>query len=179
MTVFEKMSKRRILCLLLAIGAFFSPVWGQDFVSKFMEQFPDAEDIQCQTISPKMMERLVDVQAGQDEEDMNSEVTGYLLSKLKSARIITATQHCEELFREAGQLMEKNKNRFISLGNDNDATKEEWNSHIYVRRHDDVIRELVMLDLAPEGGTFTIVDFTGEMDDRFIELLSSGKFKDN
>ena len=44
--------------------------------------------------------------------DRDEEVPGYLLSKLKSARIITATKQSEKFFRKAEHLIEKNKNRF-------------------------------------------------------------------
>ena len=163
----------RALCLLV-ITSLFLPMKGQDFVSKFMDQCSDKDSIQCQTISPKMMEKLVEVQLQQKEEN-NDEVSGYLLSKLKSARIITANKHCEKLFHKASQLIEKNKNRFVPLGNDSTDKKNQ----IFIRKHDDIIRELVMLSLASENHIFTIINFTGEMDDEFIESLSSGKLKEN
>ena len=92
-------------------------VWGQDFASKFMEQCAKEDgDIQCQTVSPIMMEKLMDTMTTPDG-DRDEEVPEYLLSKLKSARIITATKQSEKLFREAKQLIEKNKNRFSRHAN--------------------------------------------------------------
>ena len=101
---------KRVLCLLLIACSIH--VWGQDFASKFMEQCAKEDgDIQCQTVSPIMMEKLMDTMTAPDG-DRDEEVPEYLLSKLKSARIITATKQSEKLFREAEQLIEKNKNRF-------------------------------------------------------------------
>ena len=81
---------KRVLCLLLIACSIH--VWGQDFASKFMEQCAKEDgDIQCQTVSPIMMEKLMDTMTAPDG-DRDEEVPEYLLSKLKSARIITATK---------------------------------------------------------------------------------------
>ena len=138
-----------VLCLLLIACSIH--VWGQDFASKFMEQCAKEDgEIQCQTVSPIMMEKLMDTMTAPDG-DRDEEVPEYLLSKLKSARIITATKQSEKLFREAEQLI--------------------------VRKHDEVIRELIVLNLNPDEKTLTIVNLTGDMDDRFMKILSSGKLK--
>lgn len=162
---------KRVLCLLLIACSIH--VWGQDFASKFMEQCAKEDgDIQCQTVSPIMMEKLRDTMTAPDG-DRDEEVPEYLLSKLKSARIITATKQSEKLFREAEQLIEKNKNRFSPLV----ENQPGQNNKVFVRKHDEVIRELVVLNLNPDEKTLTIVNLTGDMDDRFMKILSSGKLK--
>ena len=105
--------------------------------------------------------------------DRVEEVPEYLLSKLNSARIITATKQSEKLFREAEQLIEKNKNRFSPLV----ENQPGQNNKVFVRKHDEVIRELIVLNLNPDEKTLTIVNLTGDMDDRFMKILSSGKLK--
>ena len=95
---------KRVLCLLLIACSIH--VWGQDFASKFMEQCAKEDgEIQCQTVSPIMMEKLMDTMTAPNG-DRDEEVPEYLLSKLKSARIITATKQSEKLFREAEQLIQ-------------------------------------------------------------------------
>ena len=93
------------------IACSFHAAWGQDFAAKFMEQCTAEEekDIQCQTISPKMMEKLVEVIVSEKDEK-DEEIPAYLFSKLKSARIVTSTGHGKRYFRKAEELMEKNKN---------------------------------------------------------------------
>ena len=92
---------KRVLCLLLIACSIH--VWGQDFASKFMEQCAKEDgDIQCQTVSPIMMEKLMDTMTAPDG-DRDEEVPEYLLSKLKSARIITATKQSEKLFCSASR----------------------------------------------------------------------------
>ena len=162
---------KRVLCLLLIACSIH--VWGQDFASKFMEQCAKEDgDIQCQTVSPIMMEKLMDTMKAPDG-DRDEEVPEYLLSKLKSARIITATKQSEKLFREAEQLIEKTKNRFSPLV----ENQPGQNNKVFVRKHDEVIRELVVLNLNPDEKTLTIINLTGDMDDRFMKILSSGKLK--
>ena len=56
---------KRVLCLLLIACSIH--VWGQDFASKFMEQCAKEDgDIQCQTVSPIMMEKLMDTMTAPD-----------------------------------------------------------------------------------------------------------------
>ena len=165
---------RRVLCLLCYIACLIPSAWGQDFATKFMEQCGEKDKMECQTVSPKMMEKVMDILADPDENE-DEEVQEYLLSKLKSARIITADRHAEKLFRKAESLIEKNKNRFSPLAEDSAGD----HNRIFVRRHDDVVRELVMLQLSPGKDLLTIVDLTGEMYEKFMKLLSSGELKDD
>lgn len=130
--------------------------------------------MECQTVSPKMMEKVMDILADPNS-NKNEDVQEYLLSRLKSARIITAGRHAEKLFRKAESLIEKNKNRFSPLAEDSARDHNRF----FVRRHDNVVRELVMLQLSPERDQLTIVDLTGEMDEKFMRLLSSGELKDD
>lgn len=148
--------------------------WGQDFATKFMEQCGEKYKIECQTVSPKMMKKMTDILA-EPNEDKDGEVSEYLLSKLKSARIITAGQHAEKLFHKAENLIEKNKNRFSPL---TETFADRYN-RIFVRKHDETVRELVMLQLDEGKKTLTIVNLTGEMDEKFMNLLSSGELKEN
>lgn len=158
---------KRALCLLLIVFSAFA-AWGQDFASKFMEQCGEKEEIKCQTISPKMMERLMNVPDNASEE--KNEEMAYFLSKLRSARIVTAGKHGEAYFNQARQLLEKNKNRFTLLSG-NYAGK---NKQIFVRRNKTSIRELVLLNLSRDS-VLTIINFTGDMDDGFIRQLSKEK----
>ena len=67
----------------------------------------EEKDLQCQTISPKMMAKVVEVITSETNEK-DEEIPTYLLSRLKSARIVTSSGHGKHLFRKATELMEKN-----------------------------------------------------------------------
>ncbi|MCD8317438.1 MAG: DUF4252 domain-containing protein [Paraprevotella sp.] len=164
---------KRILCLLWIL-CLLQGVQAQDFAAKFMELCTEKDDVQCQTVSPKMMEKLVTVMTNSNE-NKDEEVPSYLLSKLKSARIITATRQGKKLYRKAQELMENNKNRFTPWAEDALGKDDQ----IFVRKHGDTVRELVMFNLASEQKTFTVVNFTGDMDKHFMDLLSSGTIKEN
>lgn len=138
-----------------------------------MEQCREKEDLKCQTIGPKMMERLMEMSEAGTEYEEETE-TGFFLSKLKSARIVTTERHGEKYFDQAKLLIEKNRNRFVPLAEGTDA----GNNLIFVRRQDELIRELVMLNFNRMDEVLTIINFTGEMDDGFIRQLSKGKKKE-
>lgn len=165
---------KRALYLLISTLSTIQ-VWGQDFASKFMSEFTKDQILHCQTISPKMMDKLVDIPENDIDENNNEMPTSFLLSKLKSARIVTAESEGKKYFHQALQLIEKNKNRFTPLT----ESPSGKNNQIYVRKHNDIIIELIMLNLNDHEHLFTIVNFTGEMDDQFIKLLSKRTKKTN
>lgn len=162
--------KRILSILLISLSPY---AWGQDFASRFMEQYQEKEELKCQTIGPKMMERLMDMP--ETVEDKDDVTKGYFLSKLKSARIVTTDKHGRKYFDQARLLIEKNRNRFMPLTEG--ATGK--NNLIFVRRHDGLIRELVMLNYNQTEEVLTVINFTGEMDDSFIRRLSKEKKKED
>ena len=157
---------KRVLCLLCLFSAL--TLQAQDFVTKFLECFPDDGNLHCQTIGPKMMEKLVEMPGSHAEDGQTEMPVGYLLSKLKSARIVTADTGSRKYYDRARLLLEQNRNRFKPLAEDS----VERRNAIYVRRHKDVILELVLLSRTVGDSALTIVNLTGEMDDRFLERLS-------
>lgn len=160
---------KRVLCLLLALTVVRT--WGQDFASRFMTDFETDTLVQCYTVSPKMMEKLIRIHEEKEHTDKSEQHIRYLLSKLKSARFIIGTRRGERYYKHAEQLMAKNKNRFSLLA---EGATESADQHtlLYVRKRDEVIVELVMLSLNEAEHAFNAVNFTGEMDDAFIRLLS-------
>lgn len=135
----------------------------QDFASRFMMDFSKDTSIHCQTISPKMMGKLVTMHQ-KEESDATAR---QLIGKLKSARIIQGADN-PKYFLHAEKLLKRNRQRFIPL---NQSTAH-GNNQIFVRRKDDMIIELIMLNKNAEMGTFTIINLTGDMDDEFIRILS-------
>lgn len=168
------MMKKRALCLLVSIFALVA-VSAQDFATKFLAQCPKTKEIKCHTIGPKMMEKLMDIPSLFGTEN-NDNLVASLLSKLKSARIVTCSKNSKKLYRSASRLMDSNKNRFVELTNG-----EQENRKIFVRKHDEVVRELVMLNLASTSSqeNFVIVNFTGEMDENFMNMLAMPHLRDN
>lgn len=155
-----------ILMLFLTIGGYISAN-AQDFASRFMMDFSKDTSIHCQTISPKMMERLVNIHQKKKE---NNATARQLIAKLKSARIIQGTDN-PKYFLHAEKMLKRNRQRFIPLS----QSTAHGNNQIFVRRKEDLIIELIMLNKNIEMGTFTIINLTGDMDDEFIRILSGNK----
>ena len=165
---------KRVLCLL-GIILIVICIQGQDFASRFMKDFIKDTAIHCHTIGPKMMEKLVKIQNDRTSAEQDKIKATYFISKLKSARIITSTHHGDKYFKHAEKLMEKNKHRFTPLSETCGVQK----NLIYVRRREETIVELIMLNLNEKESVFTAVNFTGDMDDEFIEMLAQNMSKRN
>lgn len=157
--------KGKLIFLLTIMSQQAIGVQGQDFASRFMHEVQKDTTIRCETISPKMLETLM------KNEEEEKERTKSLISKLKSVRIINAPKRSVSYFQKAETLLENNKNRFQEISEDrNDETKK-----IFLRKKDDVILELVLLNLDSLQNKLTIVNLTGEMDNDFIQELSENE----
>ncbi|MCM1108196.1 MAG: DUF4252 domain-containing protein [Clostridium sp.] len=155
---------KRALCLLVLILTVLTDMQAQDFTSRFMASHPNDSLLQCLTISPKMMERIMKLSAMENGKRANTE---QVLSKLKSARIITSKAG-KEYFNEAETLLLKNQHRFTLLN----QSRQDGTHSIFVRKRDSIISELILLSLDDKQKLFTIIDFTGEMDKDFIKTLT-------
>ena len=158
------MKKATLMLVLTMAGSLAASA--QDFASRFMMEFSKDTTIHCQTISPKMMEKLVNVHRKNNERAEARQ----LIAKLKSARIIQGADK-PKYFLHAEKMLKHNRQRFIPL---NQSTAR-GNNQIFVRRKEDFIIELIMLNKDSAAGTFTIVNLTGDMDDEFIRVLSGNK----
>lgn len=154
--------KAAVLSLVLAYCG-TGMAYAQDFASRFMMNFNKDTSIHCRTISPKMMEKLVRIH----QEKENEPVSDELITKLKSARIIQSGND-PKYFHHAVKLIKQNRQRFIPIN----ATAAQGDNRIFVRRKDNTIIELVMINQNNEMSTFTIINLTGDMDEEFIQKLS-------
>lgn len=158
------MKKAMLMLVMTMTGSLVTSA--QDFASRFMMDFSKDTTIHCQTISPKMMERLVDMHRGKNDRTEARQ----LIAKLKSARIIQGADK-PKYFLHAEKMLKHNRQRFIPLH----QSTAHGNNQIFVRRKEDYIIELIMLSKDSTAGTFTIVNLTGDMDDEFIRVLSGNK----
>lgn len=150
----------------------------QDFASKFMTLCTPDDSITCQTVGPKMMQRLVEsLRTTPNDTTLtptdsctttDDEAAAEIFAKLKSARIVTTHTNAQTLYQRAQTLMEENKNRFTLLP----SAQPNTQTQVYTRQHNNIIRELVMLNLSPQG-LLTIVCLTGQMDEEFMQALAT------
>lgn len=156
--------KKKLLLLIVSCISCMT-VGAQDFASRFMMEFNQDSTIHCQTISPKMMEKLGSVQRNRKGKEAVR-----LITKLKSARIITGEDK-PEYFRHAEKMLKQNRQRFVPLS----QSTALGNNLIFVRQKDNSIIELILLNQDSTEGTFTLINLTGNMDKEFIRILSEGQ----
>lgn len=133
----------------------------QDFAARYMQLYSEGTALVCTTVSPTMMEKLLQLPAeGEADEEMKS-----VLAQLKSIRVVTDTAATEAalLFEKAEQLVQENAERYEPLF-------EQEDKNVYVRRRGDYIVELVFF-AKKEEGPFRIVNLTGNMEEGFIGRL--------
>lgn len=145
------------LCLTLALGA--QAQHEQDFASIFMKQYAEGTGTQCNTISPAMIEKMLNTQ----EIDTETRET---LQHIKSVRMIINKKPDEtcKLFQKAEQLFSQNKARYALYA-------QYEGKKVYVRKKKDLIVELVLLT-NPEA--LLIIDITGTLPESFVKKLING-----
>lgn len=136
-------------------------VCAQDFASRFLESHKPDTNLNCVTISPNMMEKVMNLDVQNEDKMMD------MISKLKSMQMITTQVNGQKYYKEALSVLEKNSGRFVSFLTFDDKSE---NFQIMVRKKKDAIIELVML--MREDDNFTVINFTGNMSKDFIARLA-------
>lgn len=159
------MKRVLLICWIACISAVAS---AQDFASRFMAEHNRDTNLTCISISPKMMREIMKADIEKDDGILD------IISNLKSMQMLTSQVKGRKYYKEALDILERNSNRFepfLSLEDDGE------NYQIMVRKKEKKIIELVML--ANEKNDFVVVNFTGKMDDGFInKLADSMKIKE-
>ena len=142
-----------------------------DFASKFMEQFEYDTAVNCITVSPKMMEQLTKNDLGKRAHLAEA------IQKLKSARIITATQNGEHYYQIAEELLKKNSKRFSHV----DKYQDKKNYGSFYSRKDKTGKtvELILIHLDNKQNKLVVVNLTGDIDEEFIASLSKNFHNQN
>lgn len=138
----------------------------QDFASKFIDQCDIDTAVQCITVSPRMMEQLTKEAGAKHNDNMAKAI-----QKLKSARIVTASARGEEYYNRAEELLKKNPQRFAHA---KDYRAAHGHGTFYTRttKNGDTV-ELVMLHADTDTGKLVIVNLTGDIDDEFVNTLTT------
>ena len=158
---------KRALCLLILMAAVLgaSAQHTQDFASKFMSLHAKDSTLDCVTVSPKMMESLVQLQ----DEDRNENIV-QAIAKLKSLRIVNARA---DYYEQAEELLKKNAKRFEQR---HDFQGEGMRGAIYTRKDKKGNTvELILLNENSRKGSLTIVNLTGDIDEEFLCFLYNNK----
>lgn len=132
----------------------------QDFASRYMALHGDNHALACRTISPKMMERIMELESVGGDKPVRD-----VLTQLRSIRILTADEGADarRLFDYAEELARRNAKRYHPY-----ARRE--NLSVYVRRHGRTLVELVAVRLKGDA-EFSLLDFTGNMSEDIVEQI--------
>lgn len=148
-----------LLTLLLACAAHAQRE--QDFSSRFMSLYGKEYNLSAKTVSPKMMERIMQLKAVEDNEKRRN-----LLSQIKSFCILSSEDEedaAQQLRENAIALAEKNERRYQPY-------KNHKNVNIYVRKRAKYVVEVVMI-AQQEHTEFRLINITGNLSDDFIERV--------
>lgn len=141
----------------------------QDFASRFRGEHKNDSNIACVTISPKMMQEMIE-----NDEDKKEELVD-IISELKSMQMCTSKVNAKRYFDDALSLVDKNSSLFETVHSQSDKDSK---SRIVVRRKKNCIIELVMLMCSDKG--FSLINFTGKMDaDGIARLAGEAKRGDD
>lgn len=154
--------RMRVLLTVLMVTVVTAMMRAQDFASRYMSENAGDTTLVCISVSPRMMEEILE--KGIQEKDTIG-ITE-IISKLKSMQIVYAEKRGKGYFEKAEEMAERNSARFRKLAS---YDKEKDHCRIFVREQEKQIVELVLLK--QEGRRFTVINFTGDMDWDFIERL--------
>ena len=157
---------KRVLCLLMIAIVSVTVVAqrGQDFASRFVQQCNEDTTLKCVTVSPKMMEQLVNMGG-----DNRNDTLMTAIAKLKSARIVQAETNGEHYYQKAEALLKKNAGRFSFVK----TFRTERSEGVFYNRQkrSGKVVELVMVCKTTDNDMFVLVNLTGDIDEEFIEFL--------
>lgn len=156
------MKRLLLICLVFLGVALTVKANGEpDFASKYLMLYGQTYDIDCKTISPQMMERILSGVAGSEDEN-----TMRVLSQIKSIRILTTEPNAcqaKTLSEKAEELAAQNKRRYS-------VYSQAHGQNIYVRRRGKQFLELVVVK-QKEDRTFYMLNLTGYLSDKFLQQV--------
>ncbi len=152
---------KRLISFLIAVLSVLSVAAQneQDFAQRYMSLYAKGTTLECTTISPLMLERMMQLP---DVEGSNA--TKQVLSQLKSIRIVsnTAERESAKLYDKALRLASRNSARYKPY-------TEKQGKRLYVRRRGKYIVEMVLF--MEQNRTFRLINLTGNMTEDFLTQL--------
>lgn len=148
------------LLIFLGVGMGASAQNERDFASQYMRLYGhDDENLTCNTVSPLMMERIMNLDTVENNENIRS-----VMSQLKTIQVLTANGEDEATlhYNQAVDLARKNKKRYRLY-------RTNKSSSIYVRKKKNLIVEMVYV--SRNHNDFRLVSLTGNMNEDFIDEI--------
>ena len=131
----------------------------QDFASRFMSLYAHQSTLQCTTVSPLMLERMMQLPDVEENDH-----TRQVLSQLKSIQMANNTDWHDSdwLYNKALRLANRNDKRYKPYA-------QRQSKRLYVRRRGKYIVEMVLF--MKHDRHFRLINLTGNMTDDFLKEL--------
>ncbi len=156
---------RRLLLALLALPLLLcaqTKKADQDFASRFMSLYAERYQLQCRTVSPTMVERVLHLQSVENDTQLKQ-----LLAQVKTMRILgtSNTTQSGELIRLVATLGEANQRRYTS------ETLADGTLVLLRRRRKSIVE--IVVAFADKSRPFQLINVTGTMDADFLDQILS------
>ena len=156
------MKRLRILCLfILSLCSLVSMMAQneQDFASRYMSLYAKGTSLECTTVSPLMLEKMMNLPDVKNDSQMKE-----VLSQLKSIRMVDNTNEKEtwQLYNNALRLAQHNSARYKRYA-------QRQSKRLFVRRKGGYIVEMVLF--MKHNRRFKLINLTGNMTDEFLKQL--------
>lgn len=147
-----------------------------DFVARMMKQINsrpssyDASDYKQITVSPTMMQSVLEMLASADmPEAQDKEIVSKLLHSVKSLRIFIASDNINAYQTLVNKVIQDNKKIYRKFKS---PKASDNNAHIWTRQAGGKVIEIIaLLDRDDKNPEMRILNLTGEFNDEFINLL--------
>lgn len=158
------------LCMLMAVCGYAQKTSTKDFAARFMQDNADRESLECATVGPKMMGRMLAADAADDTQTAFAKA----MDGIKSIRIITGKNAAEAtaIRKSAVKLLKANRKRYSAYKQNG---KTPFGDCLWTRRVDKSIVELVYVAPETADKAFMAMDFTGKISDDFISQLMTAR----
>ena len=135
----------------------------QDFASKYMSLYAKGTSLQCTTVSPLMLDKMMNLPDVKSDNQMKE-----VLSQLKSIRVVdnTNTKETWQLYNNALRLAQHNSARYKRYA-------QRQSKRLFVRRKGGFIVEMVLFMKHNEH--FKLINLTGNMTDEFLKQPAQTK----
>lgn len=141
----------------------------KDFVAIFIDRITeitdsleiDSTDYECVTISPSMIERMLQMVEEKSEEQTALE---HILPHVKSLRIFSSMDKSELLFNQAQYLLDQYSQRYKCVRIHLTRVPQIW-----IRKNRNKVIEMIVCKR--EADALRIVNLTGDINQEFIDEL--------
>lgn len=135
----------------------------QDFVTHYMEQYGDKEELSRLTVSPSMIKAILKIEDCKEDPEIES-----FLRSVRSVQVLTSilTKHSGVHYERVEKMVAQNTGRYRMV-------IEQGRQKMFARyRGKSIVEVLMFMD---EKDNFLLVDITGEMTENQLQSIINSR----